>query len=437
MPDPVTAQDAAARLNPRDTLGIPLGTGQPPAFMAALGERDDWIDLRIGGALLLAWSEAFKHPNVHFLSGFFGPVERALRDQGANIGFAPADFRRFEPLLEQQAPRVMTTVAAPPDAEGWCSLSLHAGGTLKELGRAGSDPERLLIVEVSPKFPRTRGLPPDHRHAIHVDEIDILVESEAAPFELPEPEPGEIDEAIAAHARRFIPDGATLQTGIGTIPSAIVGRLADGDGGDYGVHSEMFTNGLMRLHRAGKVTNHKGIFDGVSVATFAGGSAELYEWLADNEDVAFLPVELVNSPDAIARNRDMVTFNAAMSVDIHGQVIADTINGRQYSGIGGHEDFVAGPALSLSDRALLCLPSTVTIDGEVRSRIVAWFGPGAVVTTPRHQVDVIVTEHGAAELQGLTVHQRGMALAEIAHPDFRDELREAALRASHGNSAVG
>ncbi len=437
MPDPISPQQAAALLNPQDTLGIPLGTGQPPAFIAALGERDDWTDLRIGGALLLAWSEAFKHPNVHFLSGFFGPVERALRDQGANLSFAPADFRRFEPLLEAQKPRVMATVAAPPDADGWCSLSLHAGGTLKELGRAGADPERLLIVEVSPKFPRTQGLPPDHRHAIHVDEIDVLVESDAAPFELPDAEPGPADEAIGEHARRFIPDGATLQTGIGAIPSAIVGRLADGDGGDYGVHSEMFTTGLMRLHQAGKVTNQKGLYDGVSVATFAGGTRELYDWLADNEDVAFLPVELVNSPEAIARNRDMVTFNAALSVDIHGQVIADTINGRQYSGIGGHEDFVAGPALSLSDRALLCLPSTVTIDDEVKSRIVPWFGPGAVVTTPRHQVDVIITEHGAAELQGLTVHQRGMALAEIAHPDFRDELREAAERASHGNSAVG
>ena len=437
MPDAVTPQQAAALLNPQDTLGIPLGTGQPPAFMAALGERDDWTDLRIGGALLLAWSEAFKHPNVHYLSGFFGPVERALRDQGANISFAPADFRRFEPLLEAQAPRVMTTIATPPDADGWCSLSLHAGGTLKELSRAGADPDRLLIVEISPGFPRTNGLPPDHRHAIHVDEIDVLVESDAKPFELPDPEPGPADEAIGAHARRFIPDGATLQTGIGAIPSAIVGRLADGDGGDYGIHSEMFTNGLMRLHLAGKVTNRKGLYDGVSVATFAGGSRELYEWLADNDEVAFLPVDLVNSPDVIARNRDMVTFNAALSVDVQGQVIADTINGRQYSGIGGHEDFVAGPALSLSDRALLCLPSTVTIDGELRSRIVPWFGPGAVVTTPRHQVDVIITEHGAAELQGLTVHQRGMALAEIAHPDFREELREAALRASHGNSAVG
>ncbi len=436
MAEELTPSEAAARFEPADTLGIPLGTGQPPALMAALGERDDWTDLRIYGALLLAWSEAFKHPNVHYLSGFFGPVERSLRDQGANISFAPADFRRFEPLLEQQAPRVMATVAAPPDEAGWCSLSLHAGGTVKELVRAGADPGRVLMVEASANFPRTVGLPPEHRHALHVDQIDVLVESDAEPFALPQPEPGEIDEAIARHARHFVADGSTLQTGIGGIPSAIVSRLAEGDGGDYGIHSEMFTDGLMRLHQAGKVTNRKGQFDGVSVATFAGGSSALYEWLDGNDQVAFLPVEVVNSPDLIGRNRMMVTINGAMAVDIHGQVIADTIAGTQYSGIGGHEDFIAGPALSLEDRSLLCLPSTVTVGGEVRSRIVPWFDAGAVITTPRHQVDVIVTEHGAAELQGLTVHQRGEALAEVAHPDFRDELLEAAERASGGRSAV-
>jgi acyl-CoA hydrolase len=436
MPETLSAAGAASRLDPVETLGIPLGTGQPPAFLEALGGRDDWTDLRIYGALLLAWSEAYKHPNVHYLSGFFGPVERALQDQDTNLSFVPADFRRFEPLLEAQAPRVMATVAAPPDSEGWCSLSLHAGGTVKELRRAGADPDRLLVVEVSTAFPRTYGLPPEHPHALSLAEIDILVESDAKPFALVDPEPAETDEAIASHARAFIPDGATLQTGIGAIPSAIVGRLAEGDGGDYGVHSEMFTNGLMVLHEAGKVTNRKGQFDGLSVATFAGGSEELYRWLDGNEQVAFLPVEVINSPDLIGRNRLMVTINAAIAVDIHGQVIADTIAGSQYSGIGGHEDFVSGPALALEDRSLLCLPSTVTIEGEVRSRIVPWFDAGAVITTPRHQVDVIVTEHGAAELQGLTVHQRGDALARIAHPDFRDELLEAAERASGGRSAV-
>jgi acyl-CoA hydrolase len=436
VPETLTPDEAAARLEPTDTLGIPLGTGQPPKFLEALGRRDDWQDLRIGGALLLAWSEAFKHPNVHYLSGFFGPVERALRDQDANVSFTPADFRRFAPLLEQTRPRVVATVAAPPDEAGWCSLSLHSGGTFTELGRAGADPDRLLMVEVSDRFPRTHGLPPEHRHAVQVDRIDVLIESDAEPFALPEAEPAETDAAIADNASRFIPDGATLQTGIGAIPSAIVAQLANGPGGDYGVHSEMFTDGLMALHEAGKVSNRKGQFDGVSVATFAGGSTELYDWLDDNREVAFLPVEVINSPELIGRNRMMVTINAAIAVDVHGQVVADTIHGRQYSGIGGHEDFVSGPALSLEDRSLLCMPSTAIVAGERVSRIVPWFDAGAVITTPRHQVDVIVTEYGVAELQGLTVHQRGRALAAIAHPDYRDQLLEAAARASKGNSPI-
>ncbi len=432
----VSAHDAAAHVWTQDTLGIPLGPGQPPALMRALGERTDWTDLRVAGALLAVGTDLFTKPGVHLLSGFFGPFERALRDQGANIGFAPADFRRFGPLLESRAPRVMVTAAAPPDADGWCSLSLHAGGTIEEFRRAGADPERLLIVEVSDRFPRTFGLPPEHRHALHVDEIDVLVASEDGPLALPEAPAADIDEAIAGHARRFIADGATLQTGIGTIPSAIATRLAQDEGGGYGLHTEMFTDGCLRLHQADKIVNRKGIYDGLSIATFAFGSQELYDWLDGNEEVAFLPVHVVNSPDVIARNAGMVTMNGALAVDIHGQVVADTIDGRQFSGIGGAEDFAAGPGLSIAQRSLICLPSTATVDGEVRSRIVPFFGAGAVITTPRHQVDVIVTEHGAAELEGLTVHQRGEALAAIAHPDFRDELLDAAARASRGGSPL-
>jgi acyl-CoA hydrolase len=434
MAETVSTEQAAARLRQADTLGLPLGTGQPAALLEALGERDDWEELRVYGALLLVWSELFRHPNVHYLSGFFGPVERALRDSGANISFAPADFRRFAPLLEEQSPRVMATAAAPPNEDGWCSLSLHAGAHVGELHRAGSDRERLLIVEVSPAFPFTFGVPPEHPHALHLDEIDLLIESEAVPLPLTEPPPTAVDRAIAEHAAAFIPDGATLQTGIGSVPSILVALLAEGDGGDYGIHSEMFTTGLMRLQEAGKVSNRKGLFDGLSVATFAAGTPELYDWLAGNHSVAFLPVEVVNSPELIARNRLMTTINGAIAVDIQGQVIADTIAGAQFSGIGGHEDFIAGPALSLEDRALLCMPSTVTIDGERRSRIVPWFEAGAVITTPRHQVDVIVTEHGAAELQGKTIHQRGEALAAVADPEFRDELLEAAERASGGRA---
>jgi acyl-CoA hydrolase len=434
-PKTLTAEEAAELVRPVDTMAIPLGPGQPPGFLEAMGRRTDWEELRIGGALLTVLTELFSHPNVHYLSGFYGPLDRLLRDSGANISFAPADFRRFEPILDAEPPRVMATAAAPPDSDGWCSLSLHAGASVAQHHAAGADPERLLVVEVSPSFPRTYGYG-DHRHALHVDEIDVLVESEHEPVLSIDPPPTDVDRSIAEHVRQYVADGATLQTGIGAVPSMVAALLAEGDGGDYGVHSEMFTTGLMRLHQAGKVTNRKGTYDGVSVATFAAGTRELYDWLHENRDVAFLPVELVNSPEAIARNRSMVTINAAMSVDIHGQVIADTIGGVQYSGIGGHEDFVAGPALSLEDRSLLCLPSTVTRGDELFSRIVPWFEAGAVITTPRHQVDVIVTEYGAAELSGKTVHQRGEALAAIAHPAFREGLREAAERASGGRSPI-
>ena len=418
----LSAEEAAARLNPDDRLGLPLGTGQPPTFMAALGERDDWTDLQVYGALLSVGTELFNRSGVSYLSGFFGPFERALRDADAAISFAPADFRRFAPLYEEKQPRVMCTVASPADADGYCSLSLHAGGSIDEIMRAAGDPDRLLIVEAASGFPRTHGLPPEYPHRIHLDEIDILIETDAKPLELPEAEPTDVDVAIAEHAAEFIGDGSTIQTGIGAVPSTLAALLAEGEANDLGVHSEMFTTGLMRLHESGRVTNRKGSFDGVSVATFALGTNELYEWLDDNDDVAFLPVDVVNSPERIAANRRMISINAAMAVDVHGQVVADTINARQYSGIGGAEDFAAGPGLELEDRSLLCLPSTVEIDGELRSRIVPWFERGAVITVPRHQADVIITEHGAAELAGKTIHQRGLELARIAHPDFRDEL---------------
>ena len=437
MAEFVSMQEAVARVGRRDSMGLPLGPGQPPGFLRALGERDDWEDLRIAGALLTVGTELFVRPGVHYLSGFFGPIERMLRDAGANISFAAADFRRLAPLLEAAAPTVMATAAAPPDADGWCSLSVHAGGTIDELRRAGADPGRLLVVECSERFPRTFGLG-EHRHALHIDEIDLLVQSEDGPIALPSATPGPVHVAIAEHARRYIEDGATVQTGIGVIPSAIAALLAEGDGGDYGVHSEMFTDGLMRLHEAGKVSNaHKGQFDGVSVATFAMGSDALYRWLDENPEVAFLPVDVVNSPHVIAANAKMITINGALAIDVHGQVVADTIDGTQFSGIGGAEDFASAPGLALDQRSLTCLPSTALVGGEVRSRIVPWFDAGTVVTTPRHHTDVVITEYGAAELEAKTVHQRGEALAAIAHPDFRDELLEAAARASRGRSPRG
>lgn len=415
--------EAAALVRDCDVLGIPLGPGHPNAFLHALGKREAFDDLVVTGALLTDFYELFDRPGVRYVSGFYGPIERMLADAGGAVEFVPADFRRFAPVLEQVAPRVMATSAALPDADGYCSLSLHAGATVGELHRAARDPGRVLVVEVSPHFPRTLGLLPEHPHRIHVDDVDVLVESDARPFALTDAPASDVEKTIADQVARFVPDGATLQTGIGGIPGTVVSLLAEGDGGGYGVHSEMFTTGLMRLHRSGKVTNdRKGVFAGFSVTTFALGEPELYDWLADNPDVRFLPVDVVNSPETISANVDMVSINGALAVDLAGQAVADTLDGRQFSGIGGHEDFVASSGLQLEDRSLICLRSTTTVDGEVRSRITARFDAGTIITTPRHQLDVVITEYGAAELRGRTVRERAVALAQIAHPDFRSEL---------------
>lgn len=421
MTEHLSPEAAAQLLRPVDVLGIPLGPGHPGGFLHALGEREDWEDLTVTGALLTDFYELFGRPNVRFLSGFFGPLERLLRDQGGAVEFVPADFRRFAPTLEAIAPRVMATAAAPPDTDGYCSLSLHAGATVGEIERAAADPDRVLVVEVSPRYPRTMGLE-DHQHCIHVDRIDVLIETDREPFVIGEPEPTDVDRRIAAMVAAFVTEGSTLQTGIGGIPSTVASMLAEGTVGGFSIHSEMFTTGLMKLHRAGKVTNHKAIWPSHSITTFAAGTRELYDWLDGNEDVRFLPVHLVNSPELIAQNPRMVSINGALAVDLAGQAVADTLGGAQFSGIGGHEDFVAASGLELEDRSLICLRSSTTVGGRRVSRIASQFPSGTIITTPRHQLDVVVTEYGVAELRGRTVRDRARALAAIAHPDFRDQL---------------
>ncbi len=421
-----TASEAARLLHPKDALGLPLGPGLPPALLTALGERDDWEDLVVFAALLMGLYGVFTKPGVQLRSGFFGPVERGLAAAGYDVQFVPADFRRFTRILETLAPRVMATVAAPPDANGMMSLSLHAGATTHELRKAGEDPDRLLIVEINPALPRTHGLPPDAPHGISVEQADVIIESDHPLPVVPEGAVGDVEMRIAEFVKPYVHEGCTLQTGIGAIPSAVVTELARSGKGGFGVHSEMFTTGLMHLHEAGCVSNqNKGLYDGYSVCTFAGGSPELYTWLDGNEEVRFLPVEDVNAPERIAENENMVCINGAMVVDLAGQVVADTRGGTQYSGIGGHEDFTGGPGLDNSDRSFLCLPSTARVGDRVVSRVAGLLAEGAIVTSPRHQLDVVVTEYGAAELAGLTVGERAEALIRIAHPDFRDELEKA------------
>jgi acyl-CoA hydrolase len=424
-----TPEEAAALVRVRDTIGFGLGPANPDAFLTALDGRDDWEDLVLGGALLLDYYRVLTKPGVSYRCGFFGPAERILLAEGHHVEHVPSGFRQFGPVLARFAPRIMTAQAAPTDSDGRVNLSLHLGATRDELIRAGTDPDRLLIVEVNPHLPRTRSLPPRFENTLPVEVIDVLVEADGEPYTLDDPTPSEEDAAIAAHALGFVTDGSTLQTGIGAIPNMVATELARGSGGGYGIHSEMFTTGLMRLHQAGKVTNSaKGVFDGVSVTTFALGTADLYQWLEDNADVAFLPVEVVNDPSVIGSNRKLVSVNGAMQIDLYGQVVADSIDGKQVSGVGGHEDFVAGADLHVDSHSLICLHSTVTREGTERSRIVPLLPEGSVVSTPRHHTGVVVTEYGTAELTGLTVRERANALADIAHPNFRTELHAVADR---------
>ncbi len=416
----MSAADAAALVRARDTIGVPLGPGQPRTWLHSLALAD-YEDLTVSAALLVDLFAVFAKPGVQLRSGFFGPAERALAAAGHDVQFVPADFRRFGPILERAAPRIMATAVAPPDAQGRCSLALHAGATVGELRRAGADPNRLLVAEVQQDLPRTLGLPPEHPNALGLDEIDILVPSEHSAVEKPPTAPSAEEQRIAEHVRPFIVDGATLQTGIGGVPNAVATLLASGDGGDYGVHSELFTDGLMALHEAGKVSNRKGIHDGYSVTTFAFGSRALYDWLDARDEVRFLPVEEVNTPSVIARNRSMTAINGALAIDLFGQIAADTRAGAQHSGVGGHEDFSEGAGIE--GQAILCLPSTARVGDKLVSRIEARLDTGWLITTPRHQLDVVATEYGAIELIGMTVEERARALIELAHPEFRDELR--------------
>ena len=422
-----TPDEAVALIRPVDTVAFGLGPANPDALLTAMGARNDWEDLTLAGALLLGVYPVLAHPGVHYRCGFFGPAERLFLAQGADVELVPGGFRQFAPILRRFAPRVMTVLAAPPGTDGRINLSLHVGATYDELVAAGRDPDRLLIVEVNPNMPRTATVAPLYDNTIPLDIVDVLVETDGSPFPLPKAEPDDIDRAIAAHAREHVVEGSTLQFGIGAIPDMVASQLAEGTGGGYGVHSEMLSDGVMLLHEAGKVTNDaKGLFDGVSVTTFALGSPELYRWLDGNREVAFLPVHVINEPSIIALNQKFVSINGALSVDLYGQVVADSIDGRQISGVGGHEDFVAGAEMDLDDHSLICLRSTATVGGETRSRIVAQHPPGTIVSTPRHHTGMIVTEHGSAHLRGRTVRERARALADIAEPSMRDELRAAA-----------
>jgi acyl-CoA hydrolase len=419
------AREAVDLVRSDDMIAAPIATGQPATFLSALGDRNDYRNLTIFSGLLIEPYALFQRSGVRLISGFFGPIERTLKALGAQVEYLPADFLGWERYAATAAPRVVVSTLAPMDKHGFLSFGLHAGASFNSFIAAARDPQRLAIGEVCADMPHVLGLGQYGAHRIHISEIDYIIESDRPIFELPETPVTDADRAIASFIEELISDGATLQIGIGAIPNIVAQLLAAGKKADFGIHTEMLVDGIMQLHQAGKVTNHKGIYDGFSVATFAAGSRALYRWMDRNPEVRLLPVAQVNDPAMIRRNRCMVSINGALAVDLTGQVMADTIGPYQYSGVGGHELFVIGAHDSPGGKSIICLHSTASVKGHTVSSVTSTLPVGTPVTTPRHHVQYVVTEYGVAHLGMLTAEKRREALIAIAHPDFRGQLRVA------------
>ncbi len=421
---------AAGLIAARDTVLCGFAAGQPVGILEALGARGDLEQVVVYTGLLIRPYAMLQHPKIRVVSGFFGPIERAARALGTPVEYLPADFHGLERLALRMKPRVVLAVTSPPDAEGWLSFGITAGASYRPFLEAAREPGRLALAELNPRVPFVRGIPELGGNRVHVSEVDGVVEHEAELVTLPVAEATPEELEIARQVTTLVEEGSTLQFGIGAIPDEIARRLATGTAGDLGIHTEMISDGVVHLHRAGRVTNQKGLYDGVTVGTFALGSQALYDWLGSCPDVRMLPVSAVNDPALHRRLRRFVSINGALAIDLAGQVAADHIGGRQYSGVGGHEAFVMGASEAPAGKSILCLRSTATVGGQSISTIVPRLPPGTTVTTPRHHVQWVVTEHGAVDLSVLGDRSRTEALIALAHPDHRGALRAAVSQES-------
>jgi 4-hydroxybutyrate CoA-transferase len=305
---------------------------------------------------------------------------------------------------------------SPPDEHGFCSLGIEAG-----LVKTPSQVARFVIAEVNERMPRTLG-----DSFIHVSKIDFAVPVNYPLAELPMGQTNELSMKIGEHIAELIEDGSTMQMGIGAIPDAVLNFL--GDKHHLGVHTELFSDGVMRLIEEGVITNErKTLHNGKIIAGFILGSQHLYDFVDDNPIVELHPTEYVNDPFVIAQNERMVSINSAIEIDLTGQVCADSIGPKLYSGVGGQLDFVYGAARSKGGKPIIALPSTAKPGGgEQISRIVPMLKQGAGVVTTRNHVHYVATEFGVVQLYGKTIKQRARALISIAHPDFKSELEQQA-----------
>jgi acyl-CoA hydrolase/RimJ/RimL family protein N-acetyltransferase len=416
-----TAPEAIARISPGRRIFIGSGAAEPAGLVNALArDRARFADndvvhiLTLGPAPYVGPEMAgcFRHTAF-----FIGPNVRDAVQAG-RADFMPVFLSEVPALI--RTGRVKLDVAllqvSPPDARGYVSL-----GVSVDVVKAAVESAALVIAQVNPNMPCTLG-----DSLVPVSQLDALVDLAEPLVELPVEAPDSVATQIGELVATLIPNGATLQAGIGRVPNAILSSLRSHQ--DLGVHTEMLSDGLMELAKLGVVNGRrKTLCPGKMVTSFLMGSRALYEWAHENPSLEMHPSDFTNDPFVIAKNARMIAVNSALAVDLTGQVAADSVGGRFFSGIGGQVDFIRGAARSPGGKPIIALPSTAV--GGTKSRIVSVLEPGAGVVTSRGDVHYVVTEYGIAQLWGKSIRERAAALLEIAHPDYRaDLLNEAKQR---------
>ena len=417
----VRPEEALAGLRSGMRVFIGSGCATPQKMVAALAARGPEVfDVEIIHILTFAAAPYAKRELLeHFRHNafFIGPNVRDAVNAGVSdytpifLSDIPALFRGKQMHID-----IALVQVSPPDTHGFCSF-----GVSVDVVKAAVESADYVVAEVNPNMPRTLG-----DSFLHVDEIDALVQSDFPILEFAAKTPSSDAMKIGEFIASLVDDGATLQTGIGEIPSAVMSCLAGKK--DLGMHTEMFTEAVIPLIEKGVLNcRQKTLLPGKIVSSFCFGTRKLYDYIHDNPRFEFRPTEFTNDPFQIARNRRMVAISSAIEVDLTGQVCADSIGDRFYSGFGGQVDFIRGAARSDGGKPIIALPST-TADGKI-SRIVTRLKPGAGVVTTRADVRYVVTEYGIADLHGKSVRERTLALIHVAHPKFRDDLmREARER---------
>ena len=415
----VTPQEAVKAIKSGNRVFLTGNVSVPQTVLAALVEYAPSLTdveitqvLTVGGADYVSPDmEGHMRVNSMFISH---NIRKAVQEGRAD--FTPILLSEF-PLLFKRGllPLDVALIqVSPPDEHGFCSLGVEVGPT-----KTPAEMAKVIIAEVNERMPRTLG-----DSFIHIGRITHIVPVNYPIPELSMSEEGnsEIVEKIAGHIAELIPDGATMQLGIGAIPDAVLKYLYNKK--DLGIHTELFSDGVIELVNAGVLTNaRKTLHPGKIVAGFLMGTQRLYDWVDDNPMIELHRTEYVNDPFVIAQNERMVAVNSAIEVDLTGQVCADSIGPKLYSGVGGQLDFIYGASRAKDGVPIIALPSTVVLkDGKPLSKIVPMLKQGAGVVTTRNHVRYVVTEFGVAELYGKTIRERARALIQIAHPDFRDEL---------------